>query len=161
MLKARVKIDLRRMHKLRRDIATHEGPVKKIQSDWVDIYRAFTVKRFILFSLGGGTWKPISERRAKKKGHRRILVDSRFLIKHLKTIIDVTKITSRSIIIGFKSLVRHPTAGMLVSRLAEIHHSGDGNNPERPILVQPDRDTIKEMQAAGKKRFLESLGVRT
>lgn len=145
------------MRKLRRDIQAKQGPVKDVQRSWADLYRAFIVKRFTLFSLGGGNWKPISDKRAKKKGHRRILVDTRFLRLKLSAIIDVIRVTSRSMVFGFRSTIHHPTANMPVADLAEIHQQGLGNNPERKILVEPDDQSIKDMKKAAKKTFTEVL----
>lgn len=157
MIRARVKTDLRRIKKLRRDIQTKEGSVKEVQNSWADLYRAFIVKRFTLFSLGGGNWPPIKNSTAKRKGHRRILIDTRFLRLKLSAIIDVIRVTSRSMVFGFRSSIHHPTANMPLVDLAEIHHQGLGNNPERKILVELDDETAKNMKLDAKKRFTETL----
>jgi len=131
--------------------------VQEARKECADLYRAFVVKRFILFSYGAGTWPAIKPARAKKKGHTRILVDTRFLLQKLSAAITVVRETSRSIFLSFRSTIYHPTAHMSVAELAEIHHSGLGNNPKRPILVEPDQQTNKDMVAATKKRLQEAL----
>ncbi len=157
MLRARQKLDLRRLQRLQRDLQTSTGAVEEARKDCADLYRDFIVRRFVLFSYGAGTWPHLKQSRIKKKGHSRILVDTRFLLQKLAAIIDIVRETHRSLFMGFRSTIRHPTAKMQVAELAEIHNSGLGNNPKRPILVEPDNQTNKMMASISVKRFLSAL----
>lgn len=157
MLRARQRLDLRRMQGLRRDLQMSAGPVQSARKESVEIYRDFMIRRFVLFSYGAGTWKPITKSRAKKKGNTRILVDTRFLLQKLRSVLEVVRETTRSMFIAFRSTLRHPTANMTVAELAEIHHGGLGSNPKRLILVEPDEQTIRGMQGVHKRHFQGAL----
>jgi len=153
MLKSRLTTKLDKLRALRAALASGQGPVKETLDDWESLYRAFLVRRFDKFSLGGGNWRRLAASTERRKGHGKILVDSKFMRDHLAATIRVLARRRNSITVGFLSETIHPRAQLTVAELATIHNEGRGSVPKRQILVKPDDTLLKDMRAAARARY--------
>lgn len=137
------------------------NPQRIMLRRWAARYATFTRKRFIQQSRGGGNWPPLaastkrkrrkpSGRGAKKKGNRKfaILVDTGQLRDAIEPRAFGNLLTDGKgyVDIGFAPQARKSDR-VTMGRLAQWHHYGMGNNPERPILVQPDESTLRGMRS--------------
>ena len=142
-----VKMDLEVIYDYINHITKGEAG-RKILESMVVRYQTFSYRRFMKMSAGGSSWKRLSKRRVKAKGHALILQDTRSLLNVFNpTSINNTGLhvnfLRRSVEVGF-SVAGHPS-GMSFRKLAEIHTFGLGRNPQRVIMVRPDADTQKLM----------------
>ena len=154
---AKIKTTLTGIISLRSHLKSGTGPVEDVLDEHVKLYRAFTVKRFDVFSRGGGNWPKIKPSRAKKKGHAKILVDTKFIRLHLSDSIQVIKKSGLELTLGFQSYFIHPNAKMPLDLLESIHDQGLGNNPKREILVDPDQSLEEKRIKATRKILTDFL----
>lgn len=130
---------------------------KEVYVRWIVRYKKFLQTRYRKASSGGGSWPPLSPKTKKrvKKRSRLILIDSKTLfdaLRPLKTLARnpapgaFTKIGRKSVLVGYGSSAKHPTAKMTIHSLALIHQQGRGRVPKRPIIVKPTTDVQKGFQ---------------
>lgn len=146
MIKSKVTYELRNVQTLRSSLRSGEGPIVEVVEASFETYRKFIVDRFDRFSRGGGNWKKLKPSTVKRKGHNRILVDTKFLRLHLLESIRVLKRIGKKLIVGFESTVVHPNSKLTIEELENIHDQGLGSSPKRKILIKPDDET-KRTQA--------------
>ena len=159
-LRAKLKTDLRNLQQLRRDTLNGTGAVEDAMDDWRTIYAAFTLRRFDVWSRGGGDWPRLKHPGRKKKNKNRILVLSGFMRAQLAAAVKIVAHTARSITFALVDQTSHPEAGMPVDQLMAIHDQGLGV-PRRRILVVPDETALRQMREAGVKRLTaRARGVR-
>lgn len=145
MFTSKLRINLTKLQKLRDDLRYGKGTAVELLDSLVDSYRKFVVRRFDVFSHGGGTWRELKPATARRKRSRRILVDTKFMRLHLEAALKVIRRGPKSVTMGFISNVMHPDAQMSIAELLTIHNEGLGSVPQRPILVTPD-DAARERQ---------------
>lgn len=127
---------------------------------WAKRYEVFTRRRWA--KQGDGRWPAlapgtIKARRGSGKGAK--------ILRDTGALFGATAIGSGgnvakegkgcSVDYGFSGTSHD--GGVTMAELAEIHHHGKGNVPARPILVQPDRKTIRGMRN-DLKRALRRVG---
>lgn len=122
-----------------------------------ETYRDFIVKRFDRYSAGGGNWRPNTPARRRRKGHGKILVDTKFLRRKLMESIRVLSRVGKLLTIGFESTVVHPNSRLTIEELETIHDQGLGNNPKRQILVKPDDEARRKISRSVKSVIQEFL----
>jgi hypothetical protein len=153
------------------------GVVGQVFDAWGTIYRSAMRRRFVRLSRGGGEWpalKPstIARRRHGKGGRYKrgraalrrarrtgggkvaILRDTGTLLgalvpQFLNAPGQYERKFPYGVEVGFGGPAYHPKGmGLTIGELAGYHHRGDGNLPERPLVVDPDRSTMKQMVLA-------------
>lgn len=149
---------------------TERSVIVPIFEAWGRIYRQAMGMRFNRLARGGNdkeAWAPLKEstikRRRKGKGKKRnvsILIDSGTLWSTLEPTFCVDGqlqlIEDRSITVGISGGA-HP-GGMTIGKLAGIHHFGTKRIPARPILVEPDERTKKQMGRAMEIGLRQAMG---
>ncbi len=133
------------------------------------LYRSFAQRRYVKASRGDGTWVPLKgerkrniaanqrrQRRAAKTGkpfeykYSAILRDTNTLFGALNPFSPgpggIEEITNGGVELGFGGDAIHKLAPLSIADLAAIHHFGTKHIPERPIIVDPDTQTIKQIQ---------------
>jgi hypothetical protein len=117
-------------------------------------YRAkeYYFERFLHFSKGGGDWRSISVQRAREKGHKLILIDSRQLLATLDPFQinqpgSVYRVRGAGVEVGIGPKGRHRKAGISVRRLAIRHQFGRNYRgrrlPVRKIIVNIPPNAIQ------------------
>lgn len=155
-----VKMNLRPFLKLK-DMMTLRSPVRvTIFKQWAFIYRVFARRRFNVFSKGGGDWPPLARstiaqrrvgKRTKKVGRRTsILRDTGTLYAALEPRMSrppgaLEKIFREGVEVGFGGPARHPKGRATIADIARFHDAGEGNLPEREIIADPNRKTMRKM----------------
>jgi hypothetical protein len=136
-----------------------------VYHQWAARYRAFLQHRFVLHSRGGGDWPPL--KRKRKRGAKKraaILRDTNTLFNVLSVAFvnnpgQLQENIPDGIRVGFGGSGLHPGKGtMTVARLAEIHHFGLGNMPERQIIVDPDDEVQRKMASDVERYWSKVLG---
>jgi len=127
--------------------------VREVLKSWERLYVSFTLKRFDKFSRGGGDWPKLKAATIRRKGSSAILVDKRYLRLGLASGIKSTSHSGSRIVFAFTNKSMHPEAKMSIAELATIHNDGEGNNPQRRILVVPDQQTVKRLLAMAGRRL--------
>lgn len=133
-----------------------------VYHQWAARYRAFLQHRFDRFSRGGGDWPPLKRKRKRgKKNRASILRNTGTLFNVLDLrfsgrVGQLQEDLPNGIRVGFGGSGAHPQTGMTVARLAEIHHFGQGNVPERQIIVDPD-DAVQRGMASDVERYWSRL----
>jgi len=164
--------------------APRSGPVDAMFKQWGTRYLAFTRRRFVAFSGGGGDWPDLapSTKKARrgptsrKKVRRRkgaatttrgsgrkfaILRDTGTLLAAL----DVGAPGNRfdrlpdGIEVGFGGPSRHPKGKATIADIARFHNQGAGKLPQRKIIVPPDSPTVEGMRQDG-VRAVQALGAK-
>lgn len=141
---------------LRLSNADNKHPrVVEMYKQWTRVYRRYLHNRFKRNSRGGGEWAPLSERRIRKKGHSRILIETNTLINAVDPDIynapgSFARRQGNGLIVGFGGTIVHPTAAKsgrstTIEQIAGFHQVGGGKLPQRRIIVAPDRATIDEV----------------
>lgn len=134
--------DLSKIRALRRKVNPRSPAMARWKKRSAQKYRSFLYKRFDRFSRGGGNWRTNQRTRGKRRPKKFILRMSHTLFRSLSPVFrglpgQFERITTDSIEVGIKG-GRHPNASISVGRLAEIHHTGEGIQSERKIIVRPD-----------------------
>jgi hypothetical protein len=162
------------MGKLKRGTGT---PVlARMFRQWEARWLAQNRRQFVENSRGGGAWAPlapstIARRRPPARGRGRgrggaraarvvaILRDTNTLYGALT--LGATGNVSRLMRFGIRCGIggpgRHPKAKVTVGQLANWHHVGAGNLPERPVINPPTPPTINGF-ASDAKRAIQQMG---
>lgn len=148
--------DLRHHTAVRDSIASGRGIVREVMKSYERIYRNFVVRRFDLFSRGGGDWKPNAPMTIMLKRSSAILVDTRVMRLGLATAVRTAEIGRDFITFQFRNNAIHPTAKVPIAELLTRHDKGLGT-PKRPILVQPDDDTKQRCLTMATRRLTEEM----
>lgn len=108
----------------------------------------FIFKRFQVFSKGGGTWPPIAESTARRKGHRRILYETGDFQAGLRMGLN-QRISWNgpwlNLTYSMRARRKHKPSGLPIQRLLEIHQNGLGRMPKRPVIVPPSNETKRKI----------------
>lgn len=120
---------------------------------WEARYRGFALKRFDVFSKGGGNWAPLAPAtiRRRRAGSSTILRDKNLLFNALNPAFQnapgsFSEIGDWIVITGYGGESRYTGKGSNVSiaDIAEFHDKGDGV-PQRKIIETPDAGTVAAM----------------
>lgn len=160
-LRLTVNVNLSRLKRFKENLDADlrlaaNGPVRRAFQDWVTIYARFLTRRFFLFSLGAGTWKPLKPETLKRKKKRGLLpwilraTDTMFQMFAPQIAAKPGRLSEQipfGVRVGFGGgmYMRYPD-GPRVAEVAMYHQEGAGNLPVRKIIVPPDQPTIKEMR---------------
>lgn len=109
----------------------------------------FLIKRFNIFSKGGGEWPPLAESTVRRKGHSKILIETGDLLKGVKQGL-YQRITWSgpwlTITLRMRARRKHKPSGLPIQELIEIHQRGLGRVPKRKVLVGPDSVTRAKVE---------------
>ena len=166
-----VKVDLRGLEKfdeiINKDLRKGgNGPIRAAMKQWAARYRGFVQRRFVKFSRGGGDWQPLkNKRRRGKKGKAALLRDTNTMFAALDPQFQrkpgqLQKDVPFGIKVGYGGGGSHPISSLSVTKLAELHQTGEGNLPARQMIVEPDQQTVKGM-AADMQRAMGKLAQGT
>jgi hypothetical protein len=128
----------------------------KTLKQWGARYRGFAMKRFDIFSKGGGDWAPLKpatiarRRKGKGTGAIAILRDTSTLFRALNPILGQPGQLEQypgtfTVELGFGGNQAHPNSKATIADIAAFHNFGMGNNPKRQIIVVPDAHTLEQM----------------
>lgn len=163
MLNATVRIDLSALKefkdRLNKDLRAGGqqvggSPINNALKQWGVRYRTFIRLRFLIFSLGGGNWKPLSPKRIRQKKSSVILIDTGQLFSALDPIFT-GKPGALNEKIPFGVRVGYGGPGTYTKKyggvatiadVANFHQTGAGRLPKREIIVPPDEQTIELMK---------------
>ena len=174
-VKATVTIHVRGLKRFEREVrkglsSTAMSPMRDAFKQWAFRFRSAMRERYDRFSRGGGNWKGLKE--STKRARRGRGVGGISILRDTNTLFTVfTPIFKRiagqfernvpfGIVVGYGGSGMHPKGKMTVARLAEIHHEGLGNNPERKLLVDPS-DHLKRQMANDIERALQKMVSRS
>lgn len=122
------------------------------------IYLAYVRRKFVENSRGGGLWPPLKRKRKRNKSldNQAILRDTGFLLQSLSVGAagNFLEHSINSVTVGFGKV---PHGGDNASNLREIaiyHNEGQGNLPQREILLAPDEITQDRMISELKRLFI-------
>lgn len=170
MTRQHVKLDMRPLRSMMREVrsdlrsAGGNGPIRKTMLHQIGvIYLAFTKRRYVKFSRGGGSWKPLAKstvsrrrrpsgrtarskvNRKKTGGNAAILRDTSTLIAALDvgTPGNLFKHVPDGVTVGFSGSAKHPSGKATIAEVAAFHNVGGrgGKPPKRRILAEPDAQT--------------------
>lgn len=153
----KVKVTDTKLRKMRERFKPGSAAAQKMMRQWGILYLARMRQRFNKFSRGGGSWVRLSPATVKaKKGSRIILKDTGILFNAFSPGApgNLLKLTPKTIQVGIGGSGRH-TGRLTIAKLAEYHHTGKGRLPARPLIELPDRKTIEQMIAVGRKLLVE------
>jgi hypothetical protein len=125
----------------------------------------FLKQRFVRYARGGGDWKPLQKatlrrrRQGQGSGRAEILRDTGILINALDVGApgNLCQRTQTGIRVGFGGAARHPGGKATIRDIAVFHDQGEGHNPQRQIIAEPDAATQQAM-AAQYAQALDELG---
>lgn len=153
----RVRLNIRGLKRFGREVRRSfgSGPIDSMYKKWGARYLAFTRRRFVKFSRGGGNWAPLDEKTVKQRrkgrgrGRPATLRDTGTLLNALTVGApgNMFRRTSRGIRVGFGGPARHPDGKATIADIARFHDAGAGDLPQRRIIVVPDAPTIARMNA--------------
>ena len=156
-MKTRVNVNLSKLNKFR-DVVSQDlrgggtGPIRKALKQWAYRYRAFSRRRYLKNSKGGGGWPALKKgtiaRRRKKS--TAILIDTAAMLGGFDPEFtskpgQVEETIPFGIRVGVGGKGNHP-GGISMGELYRIHHFGEGVVPSRTLIVEPDEATIKAMR---------------
>ena len=134
---------------------------------WGKRYSAFARRRFA--AGGDGTWKPLEPstlagRRKAGKGAR-ILRDTGVVFQALEIGApgNLLKNIPHGVRFGFGGPARHPDGKASIADIGRFHDAGDGV-PQRKIIVEPNRATVRGMLSDVKRvnaRLLREADAKT
>jgi len=155
---ARVVLNDKPLKNLVKRLRGRSGAIDKMLKQWGIVYLAAMRRRFRNFSRGGGSWPPLAEITIKRKGSSSILIDTGTLFAALSPGApgNTFKRTRNGILVGMVAGGNHPKAPLSVAELADIHHTGKGNSPERPIIEAPNQTVIKQFIKIASKAIVDS-----
>lgn len=189
---SRVTFDMSGLNGVLRDLQTQLGagasigPVRAWVKQIGVRYLAFTRTRYSRYSRGGGDWAPLSPETIKRRrkaragtaaaskviraatgGDAAILVDTGTLFGALNRGAPGNRFEDipGGVRVGWGDL-RHAKTGKGAATLADIahyHQTGAGRLPARPLLVEPDAQTITGMMGDGRRaveRLLQNNNMR-
>lgn len=151
---------------------------------WGWRWRSFSQERYDRFSRGSGDWADLkpetkaarrhgkggrfqrggkAQKQAKSSGGGQISIlrntNTMYLVfspVFLRLAGQLEEQIPLGIKVGFGGSAPHPNAPMTVSRLAEIHDQGLGNNPQRKLVVDPPL-SVKNLMAGDMERGLQKI----
>ena len=143
------KLDFKPLKKAARIHGTVDG--KRMFRQLGVAYRSFLQRRFARYSRGSGNWPKLQPATEERKGSTTILRHTDVMFQALRPSnpgAGGVEIVRGSIItLGFGGSEAHPEAeGLTIARLAEIHNFGEGNMPERKIVVPPDGPALANLK---------------
>ena len=145
---------------IRGGLSAHVGPLGAMFRQWASVYSSFVRRRFNLYSRGGGDWpelKDATKRRRRKARRGRGGARQFAILRDLSLIYKALTIGAPGnlnvwirdgIRFGFGGPARHPGARATIADIARFHNEGEGNNPQRRIIVLPDLRTKATMKRA-------------
>ena len=163
MLQFHIQVDTEKMDKFlasaKADLqGSGQGPIRRAMRQWSVRYFAFILRRFNIFSRGGGDWAPLApstkaaRRKASKKNNKRgwrifsILLDDGILRGALFPGSQTGKMDAdivSGVRVGFSEIGKHGKT--TINNIAQYHQSGGPNLPKREIIVHPDQKTADAM----------------
>ena len=137
-------VDLTKFKQLAKVTSNRSPTMKKFKKRAAQEYRSFLFQRFNDASRGDGTWPDTLRRQLGLS--KFILRKTHTLYKALSPVFrglpgQFERLEGNHIEVGIKG-GRHPEFKGTVGRLAEIHHTGEGRNKRRIIIINPTRDMI-------------------
>ena len=153
---AEISQDLKHHIGVRDALASGRGVAREVLLSYERIYRNFIIRRFDVFSRGGGDWKPNAPMTIMLKRSSAILVDTRAMRLGLATAVRSHEVGKDFITFTFRNDAIHPTAKIPIAELLTRHDKGLGT-PKRPILVQPDDHTKQRCLDMATRRFAEAM----
>lgn len=160
--KASVRLNDKPLLRLLRELKGKRGAINTMLKKWGIVYLAEQRRRYRQFSRGQGDWEPLSEEYAERKGSDIILILTSALFNAFAPGApgNVFKRSRTGIVVGIVGEGNHPSGDFTIAALAQAHHEGIGNLPERPIIAPPTRKTVrrflviaqKQVQAAARGR---------
>lgn len=166
-MKTSVNINLSKLTRFR-DIVSQDlrgsgtGPVRKALKQWAYRYRAFSRRRYLKESKGGGAWPKLKKgtinRRRKKS--TAILIDTGVMLGGFDPVFSskpgqVEETIPFGIRVGVGGSGSHP-GGITLGELYRIHHFGEGVVPARTLIVRPDQSTINSMREDMRRALKEA-----
>lgn len=164
---SRVKLDLRPLQRLRREIAaggTFGGRIVTVRggggggggnamramyAEWGRRMLAFWRDRFRQNRSGGGDWPPLKPATAKRgKDRVGILHVTGVLFDALRPGRpgNVFQVDAGGVAVGIGGPAKHPESNLTIGEIALIHHRGTPFCPKRTIFYPPDATLKKLMQ---------------
>lgn len=137
--------------------------VQAAYKKWGFRYLAWTRRKFIENSSGGGDWKPLKNKRKRgAKALAKILRDTGTLFKALTVGApgNLHKLIKNGVSVGFGGPAKHPEGKATIADIARMHQNGEGNLPKRQILHRPDTGLIRQM-IEDLRRAIEKLGKKS
>ncbi len=144
------------------------SPINNALKQWSVRYRSFIQQRFLLYSRGGGDWKPLAQstmarrRKGKKSGKAKygifaILRDTGQLFNAIEPIFSgkpgqLEEKIPFGIRVGYGGpgiyTKKHNESGGVhtIADIASFHQNGSKTLPKREIIVPPDQHTIDLMR---------------
>ena len=128
------------------------SPIHKRKQSWKRIgliYLSFIRRHFVESSKGSGNWPPLKTKRKRNKSANKqlILRDTGFLLQSLSlgAAGNFFENGSNYVTVGFDKVPHAGDQGASLREIAMFHNEGEGNLPQREILVEPDIETQKRM----------------
>lgn len=112
-------------------------------------YLGFVRKRYVEYARGGGDWPPLKRKRKHgKKAKASVLIDTGTLLNALTIGApgNLFRKIRGGIRVGFGGPHKHPEGKATIADIAGFHNTGEGNLPERRIIVEPDRIMHRDIQ---------------
>ncbi len=159
MIQGEVSIRLTGLTRFRKAITSGNSDLAlRVLKVWARIYQGYVLTRFNTFSRGGGDWAPLSpatlakRRKGSGKNPAAILADNGDLRTALLPGINPGWQQTTGpwrLTLGFGGPAAHSGGGQAtIADIANFHHAGSGNLPQRQIIVQPPGDVLAQMGSA-------------
>lgn len=166
----KVTVDTRGLRQFRKKLDGALNKDRRIINRWAIIYRTQLHDRFKILSQGGG-WAPLKLATIKKRSRVPYRFGLRAILRHMGQLFKALSPIYRSypgqwqkfhkdgVSIGIAGGAKHMEyrrgkyvrGKHSIGRIAQMHHRGEGNNPRRMIVVEPNQDTLRKMQMATTK----------
>ena len=164
----KVGFDLAKVKKFQKAFSKSPSPyVKAAYKQWGVRYLAWTKKRFIANSQGGGEWADLAEstikqrragsRKHKKKsgkGYRKRNPKKVAILRDTNTLLagldvgnggNLFKYINQGVRVGFAGKKHKGSKRATIREVAEFHQNGGKNLPKRQILHKPDKELTTSM----------------
>jgi hypothetical protein len=154
-VKTNTKVLSRIRQDMRNDLRSGSGPARKMLEGWGEDVLAFLRRTFLRNSSGSGSWRPLApstlaaDKNPKLPGRRLGILrrtSAIFLALFRNRAGNLFHIVGNTIRVGLGGPGRHPGSDITVAGLAMIHNRGNARIPARPIIVEPDAQTVRQMQ---------------
>jgi hypothetical protein len=118
------------------------GVLTDVFKQWAIRYRSFIQQRYNKYSRGGGDWAPLKQATIDAKGSSGILIDTGLMFSALTPVWQsppggINRFITGGVEVGFGGEAGRPDGLLTIAELAAIHQE------TRPIIVQPDNDTME------------------
>lgn len=121
------------------------------------IYLAYVRRKFVENSRGGGLWPPLKRKRKRNKSldNQAILRDTGFLLQSISlgAAGNYFQNDINSVTVGFAKVPHGNDNASNLREIAIYHNEGQGNLPQREILLAPDAQTQDRMTLELKRLF--------